>query len=377
MPAIQGKLVYTGKSVLEDAAIAWEGQALTGVGTAQADVVAEYPVITPAFVDPHCHIGLFRSGEPSAESEGNEHMDPMLAHADVLDSIQMDDESFQESIEAGVLYSCVLAGSGNIIGGDTAVIRNYGANTNAALIRRAGIKAAFGFNPMHVRDWKGVRPSTRMGAAAILRAKLHDVRQKMAREEASEEPALWTAEETILRKVLRRELKLRVHVHKEDDVATVLRFVDEFNLDITVEHTADVHTEAVYAELRDRGISVVYGPMDNLPSKIELKHESWRNIEALIASGVHFGMMTDHPVLFQRNLLLPLRWFLRAGLNKQQALEIITRQNAELVGVDDLVGTLEAGKWASFICWNGDPFSLESYPVAVYAEGELIYRDQR
>lgn len=267
MPAIQGKLVYTGREVLEDAAVAWEGQKLTSVGAAQADVLGEYPVITPAIVDGHCHIGLFRAGEPSAEAEGNDQMDTILAHADVLDSIQMDDESFVDSIESGVLYSCVLPGSGNIIGGDSVVIRNYGVQTNAALIRRSGIKAAFGYNPMHVRDWKGVRPTTRMGAAAILRSKLHDVRQKIAKEDSGDESVSYNAEETILRQVLKREQRLRVHVHKEDDVAAVLRFVDEFNLDITVEHTGDVHTEAIYAELRDRNIPVIYGPLDNLPSR--------------------------------------------------------------------------------------------------------------
>jgi imidazolonepropionase-like amidohydrolase len=257
------------------------------------------------------------------------------------------------------------------------VIRNYGAQTNAALIRRAGIKAAFGYNPMHVREWKGVRPWTRMGAAAILRSKLHDVRQKITKEDAGDATVAYTAEETVLRQLLKREQRLRVHVHKEDDVAAVLRFVDEFNLNITVEHTGDVHTEAIYTELRDRNIPVIYGPLDSLPYKVELKHENWRNIEALISSGVKFGLMTDHPIILQRTLLLTLRWFLRAGLSKQQALEIITRSNAEILGVDDVLGTLDSNKWASFVCWNGDPFSLESYPVAVFAEGELIFRDQR
>ncbi|NLT73731.1 MAG: amidohydrolase family protein [Chloroflexi bacterium] len=377
MPAIHGKIVYTGREVLEDAAVAWEGAELSSVGPAQADVLAEYEVVTPAIIDAHCHIGLFRAGEPSGEAEGNDHMDAMLAHADVLDSIQMDDASFADSVECGVLYSCVLPGSGNIIGGDTAVIRNYGVHTNAALIRRAGIKAAFGFNPMHVREWKGVRPWTRMGAGAILRGKLYDVRQKIAKEDAGDASVSYSAEEAVLRQVLKREQRLRVHVHKEDDVATVLRFVDEFNLDITVEHTCDVHSEGIYTELKARGIPVIYGPMDTLASKVELRHDHWRNIEYLIASGVTFGLMTDHPVILQRSLLLTLRWFLRAGLSKQQALEIITRSNAEILRIDDVLGTLEPDKWASLVCWNGDPFSLESYPVAVYAEGELIYQDRQ
>ena len=116
--------------------------------------------------------------------------------------------------------------------------------------------------------------------------------------------------------------------------------------------------------------------MDALAYKVELKHENWRNIKHLIRSGVEFGLMTDHPVILQKMLLFELRWFLRAGLSKQQAIEIITRKNAEVLGVGDLLGTIEPGKWASCVCWNGDPFSMESYPVAVYGEGKLIYQSE-
>lgn len=376
--ALRGRLVYTGEAVLEDAYVSWDETGIVSVGgEPKGEVLGEYAVITPAFVDPHCHIGLIRSGEPQAEAEANDKMEAVLAHADVLDSVLMDDDAFARAIEAGVLYSCVLPGSGNIIGGRSALLRNYGRDTNSALIRRAGIKAAFGYNPMGTpREWKGTRPWTRMGALAILRAKLHDVRVKMAKEQSQEDADVtYTAEESVLKALLARQERLRVHVHKSDDIAAVLRFADEFGLDVTVEHTCDVHDEATYAELARRSIPVVYGPMDSHPYKVELKHESWRNIRYLIASGVTYGLMTDHPVVLQEGLLLQLRWFLRAGLSKQQALEIITRQNAEIVGVGDLVGTLAPGKWASCVCWNGDPFSLASHPVAVYAEGQRIYAE--
>jgi imidazolonepropionase-like amidohydrolase len=180
MQTIKGQTIYTGNGIQEELYLNFDGQTIAGLSDKPGgEALAEYPVITPAFIDAHAHIGLIRHGEPGSEAEGNEHMDAMLAHADVLDSIQMDDGGLKSSIEAGVLYSCVLPGSGNIIGGNSAVIRNYGANTNAALIRRSGIKAAFGYNPMSTREWKGTRPYTRMGALAILRAKLHEVRGKM------------------------------------------------------------------------------------------------------------------------------------------------------------------------------------------------------
>ncbi len=377
MQTIQAGMLYTGKEVLRNVTLRWEGTILSAIEPADTGAtLTTYPVVTPALIDAHSHIGLIRSGEPQAEAEANDQMEAILAHADVLDSIQMDDPGFRDSIESGVLYACVLPGSGNIVGGDSAVIRNYAPNTNAALIRRAGIKAAFGYNPMGVRDWKGTRPYTRMGALAMLRARLHDVRSKLGKEASgSPEAPVYSADEAVLRALLRREKRLRVHVHKADDVAALLRFVDEFGLDIVVEHTCDVHEIATYNELAARGIPVVYGPLDTLAYKTELKHESWRNIEYLINSGVTYGLMTDHPVILQKTLLLTLRWFLRVGLSKQQALEIITRQNAAILGINDVLGTLEPGKWASFVCWSGDPFALESYPLAVYGEGALLHQE--
>ena len=135
----------------------------------------------------------------------------------------------------------------------------------------------------------------------------------------------------------------------------------------------DVHEPRIFQELKRRKIPVVYGPVDSFAYKVELKHENWRNIRHLIASGVDFGLMSDHPVTLARQLLLQTRWFIRAGLSKQDAIELISRKNARILGIDDRIGTIEKGKWASFTCWNGDPFDLANYPVAVYGEGELRF----
>jgi imidazolonepropionase-like amidohydrolase len=164
-------------------------------------------------------------------------------------------------------------------------------------------------------------------------------------------------------------------VHKIDDIATLLRMVDEFKIQTTVDHAGDVHQLEIFRELKNRGIAVAYGPIDSFAYKVELKHENWRNVRLLLESGVEFGLMTDHPVTLSRQLLLQTRWFIRAGLSKQQAIELISHRNAKILGLDDRLGTLDRGKWASFVCWNGDPFDLASYPVAVYGEGELLFSD--
>ncbi|HUW56070.1 MAG TPA: amidohydrolase family protein [Planctomycetota bacterium] len=380
MSCVYGKTIYTGRKVVKDAYVAMSGKKIAAISkTPRGKVLGRFAVVTPAFIDAHCHIGLVRAGEPSHEGETSEQLDMILPVPDVLDSIMMDDRSLQDGIEAGVLYSCVVPGSIQIIGGRSAVIRNYARNTTEALIARAGIKGAMGYNPSRDRTQPGKRPFTRMGILSLLRKKLHDVRTKMARYRrargAKKHEITFDAAEEVLRDLLTRKERLRIHVHKIDDIAALLRVVDEFGLDVTFDHTMDVHDPHIYEELRKRKIAVVYGPMDALAYKVELKHETWRNVRHLIASGVEFGLMTDHPIILQNTLLLTLRHFLRCGLSKQDAIELVTRKNAKILGIDSMLGTLEKGKWASLVGWTGDPFDLSCYPKAVWAEGECIHSE--
>jgi imidazolonepropionase-like amidohydrolase len=380
MNCIFANTIYSGKSIVSNRYLVFKGQQITGISkTAKGDLLGRFDVLTPAFVDPHSHIGMDRSGEPSAEGEANDHHDSILAITDALDSVQMDDKAFKDAVEAGVLYSCVVPGSGNIIGGQSAVIRNFAGDSTGALIGRAGLKAAFGYNPMSNFSWKGKRPTTRMGAIAILRGKLEEVRQKIQQyrkaKGSKKDEITFSAEEKMLRDLLVCKIRLRAHVHKIDDIAALLRMVDDFKLKLTVDHAGDVHRPEIFKELKRRKIPVVYGPIDSFAYKVELKHEDWRNVRHLLASRVEFGLMTDHPVTLARQLFLQTRWFLRAGMSEQQTIELVTRRNARIIGIEDRLGTLEKGKWASFICWSGDPFNLASYPAAVYGEGELLYSE--
>ncbi len=386
MTYVRARTLYTGTTVLKDAYLLFDGTTVAGVSRApKGEPAGDFPVVTPAFVDPHCHIGMERSGEPSSEGEANDRMDSLLFLADALDSVQMDDTAFRDSVEMGVLYSCVLPGSGNIVSGRSAVIRNWAHDTTEALVARAGIKAALGHNPRATLDWKGTRPFTRMGALSLLRRKLAEVRQKIEETKrakksgsstARPEVKPLTAEEEVVRALLEGRERLRTHVHKIDDIAGLLRLKEEFGLRVTVEHAGDVHDSRIFTALKEQGVPVVFGPLDSFAYKVELRHENWRNLRHLIESGVAYGLMSDHPVIPQRNLAVTLRWFLRCGLSRQQAIEIITRRNAEILGIHGFLGTLEKGKWASFACWNGDPFDLGAWPVRVFGEGKMLHDEK-
>ena len=381
MQCILADTLYTGRAVLKDATVCFQGDRIVSAGRQRrGEQIGRFPVVTPAFIDAHNHIGMARAGEPENEAEYNEQMDSVITLTDALDSVQMDDTCLTDAVEMGVLYSCVMPGSANIIGGLSAVIRHYAPDTSSALIGRAGLKAAFGFNPTSVRDWKGTRPSTRMGAMAILRGKLAAVREKMRKRRvrpARGPDAALSAAEQVLRDVLKRKLRLRAHVHKINDIAALLRLADEFGLDVSIEHACDVHQVEIFRQLRGRRIPVIFGPMDAFAYKTELKHANWRNVRVLVESGVTFGLMSDHPVTPCRQLLLQTRWLLRAGVSRQQAIELLTRVNARLLGVDRQLGTLARGKWASLVGWNGDPFDLASYPAMVVGEGKTLFAEGR
>lgn len=375
MKSIFGKLVYTGEKIVENAYITFESNKIITVSSDKpsCEVIGECEVITPAFIDAHSHIGMERAGEPSEDGDVNEQMESILFENNALDAVQMDDKSFKDSVENGILYSCILPGSGNIIGGQSVIVRNFEQNTEDAFIKFGGIKSAFGYNPKSTTDWKGTRPSTRMGSAALLRTALKKAQKtaKLIEMDKKNINEIEPHEEMII-KLLNREERLRVHVHKEDDITALIRIKDEFNLDITVEHTCDVNNLRAYEMLKQRDIPVVYGPIDGFSYKVELKHEDWRNIKYLMDSGVKYGLMTDHPVILQRMLLYQLRYFLRLGMSKSDCIKIITKNNAEILQIDNMLGTIEKGKLASVIGWDGDPFCIQSQPVIVIAEGKKI-----
>jgi imidazolonepropionase-like amidohydrolase len=380
MKVIKSRLLFDGIDEKRDCFIGFENDEIKYVGNSQpkenSEIIAEGVVVTPAFIDSHSHIGMVRSGEPDKEEEANEHMNSVYPLANALHSIYMDDPSFKESVESGVLYSTVLPGSGNIIAGNAVLIRNFVQDIGQAHIMDVGIKAALGYNPRSTVDWKGNRPSTRMGAVAILRENFIKAKklQKLLETEKKVIDEVEPFTELFM-DILSKRLKMMVHVHKEDDIMVLLQLIKEFGIKVIANHCVDVHREEVFTALKASSVPVIYGPMDSFPYKVELKHESWRNAEKLLNSGAKFSIMSDHPVILQRNILYSLRHLLRFGLSKADAISKISKEAAEIIGAQN-IGQVRAGFKASIVVWNGDPFSLSSYPILVIGEGRTVYEEE-
>lgn len=373
MKYVKGTIAYTGDQVRKDLYVGFEGDSIvyTGHDKPEGEFLGE-GIITPSFIDAHSHIGLDRSGEPYGESEANEKMESLLPLVRAVDSVYMDDGAFRESVESGFLYSTVLPGSGNIVGGMGSLIRNFGRNIKEAFVKDIGVKMALGYNPRSTVEWKGNRPSTRMGAIALLREKFLSARKTSALLAAGKKTADEVDPKTeIFMKLLSGELKVMCHLHREDDAIQLLNLSESFGIKPIINHGLDFYRPEIFNYIKSKDMPMVYGPLDSHPYKVELKHESWRNTKLIYESGVKFCLMSDHPVILQRNLFLTVRHFMRWGATREECISYLTSRPAEILGVNDL-GKIEKERKASIVVWSGDPFSFESYPRVVIGEGNIL-----
>ncbi|MCF7859029.1 MAG: amidohydrolase family protein [Candidatus Cloacimonetes bacterium] len=399
---IKAKTLYDGRSVAKDKYILVENDKIIKISDQKQKFDYE-GFVTPAFIDAHSHIGMFRDGEPGAEQEGNDFLDQFLPLLDPLNGIYFDDRAFKDAVDFGCLYSCVVPGSGNLMGGKAMIIRNFVPNRQKALIKNYGYKMALGYNPRSTTSWKGKRPNTRMGVYSLLeqkfdevitkrkkaeltlRMKLKDLEKSLkekkvtkseynekAKNRKAESQLEFNSEELAIQEILDRKKIAKIHVHKEDDVLYLINFVKKYNIKATADHTGDVHHKEIFDELAKNKIPVIYGPLGALGGKVELAHSYYQNAALLYKSKVEFGLMTDHPVVWAPHLRDSLKFFLISGMSEAEAISLITYKNAKILGIDDILGSVEENKLASLVVWNKSPFDLAAFPAMVMAEGKVI-----
>jgi imidazolonepropionase-like amidohydrolase len=171
-------------------------------------------------------------------------------------------------------------------------------------------------------------------------------------------------------RVLRREIPLRVHAHRADDIMTALRIGREFNLRLVIEHCTEGHLVA--ERLAAAGVPAVVGPVLINRSKVELMGRSLKTAAALADRGVSFAIMTDHPVVPIQYLPISAGLAIRGGLSEEQALGAITSGAARVLGLQDRIGSIAPGKDGDVVVLSGHPFYLSTVVKRVYVNGQAI-----
>jgi imidazolonepropionase-like amidohydrolase len=394
-----GKVMTITQGTLERGTVLVEGGRIVAVGEhveipEDAQVYdAAGKVVTPGLIDAHCHVGLFPDGIGWEHSDGNEMTDPITPHLRALDAVHPGDPAFKDLVAAGVTTVLTGPGSGNLIGGQWVCLKTMPRPSveQMVLLEPAGMKMALGENPKRVYGEQKKAPSTRMGNAATLRTALVNAQNYLEKwrqyevEQAEHQAKIEAGDEDArppkpperdlkleaLGKVLRREMKARVHAHRADDMLTAIRIAEEFNLDLTLEHATEGYKIADI--LAAKQIPVTAGPILFSRVKYELKDMTPRNPGIMAKAGVKVAIQTDEMSAVK---YLPINAALavREGMPEEEALKAITIHAAQIIGVADRVGSLEAGKDADIVVFSGHPFDYRTVAELVLVNGQVAYR---
>ncbi|MES0324936.1 MAG: amidohydrolase [Candidatus Bathyarchaeia archaeon] len=336
--------------------------------------------VMPGLVEAHCHIGIWEEKIGWAGSDGNEMTEPATPHVRALDGIKAnaDESGLEAALHEGITTVQVLPGSANVIGGFGVVIKTAPKTTVDQMIVRnpSGMKIAFGENPMRVYGvQKKVMPSTRMGVAGVLRENLQKAKNYMEKKERFADdpekiPEVDLRLEALI-PVLKKEIPLRAHAHRADDVATAIRICEEFDVEMSWEHATEGHRIADY--IAEKNVPAVWGPSLTSRGKWEMRELGYGTPKVMYDAGVKFAIQTDAPGSTIRFLPICAALSVKEGLPYDYALKAITIIPAEILGVADRVGSLEVGKDADLRLLSGEPLEYMTKCQKVIIDGEVVY----
>lgn len=366
------------RRVIERGFVKWSGGRITLIGEGEcgdADAFdAKGLTLYPGFIDAHTHLGLSTNGVGEEGDDFNEESEPCTPHMHIADGINPFDISFKEALKAGITAAVVAPGSANAVAGDIALVSTYGKRIDKMLYRTVGIKFAMGENPKMIYSGKEQTPYTRSAIAAIIREALNKAKrymqdkQKAAAED--EDAPEYDIKNEALVPLIEKKLKAHFHCHRADDIFTAIRIAKEFDLDYVLIHCTDGHLIA--DELYEEGAYAVCGPLLCDRCKPELANLTPENPALLDKAGVNVSICTDHSETPIQYLPLTAAIAVKNGLPHDRAIEAITINPAKAIGADDIIGSVEVGKYADMVLFEGDPLDIYQSPKLVIAGGEAI-----
>ncbi|HLR21790.1 MAG TPA: amidohydrolase [Tissierellaceae bacterium] len=380
---IKNGLIYTmNDEIVKNGSILIKDDKITEVGKdiiapLDAKVIdAEGRMVTPGFIEAHSHIGMHEESIGFEGNDVNEQTNPITPELRAIDGINPMDEAFKEAYQAGITTAITGPGSANIIGGTFAAIKTYGHRIDDMIIKSPiAMKIAFGENPKRVYNSRKESPVTRMATAAILRETLFKAQEYMEKKDnANDEleiPEFNIKMEALL-PVLRKEIPLKAHAHRADDIFTALRIAKEFDVNITLDHCTEGHL--ITDDLAKEGKSAIVGPTLGNKSKFELKNKTFNTPKILNEAGIKIAITTDSPVIPLHYLSLCAGLAHKAGLEEIEALKAITINPAEILGLEDRIGSIEPGKDADIVIFDGNPIKDIDYKTyKTIIDGKVVY----
>ncbi len=355
---------------------------IAGVGAtvnapADATVInATGKFLTPGIIDPHSHSAL--------GNDVNEATSPVTPSMMMIDAFDNMDSALYRALAGGVTTELLLHGSANVIGGQAVVIKNkYGLPRDQMLFPNAprSIKFASGENPKRVYGRRNELPSTRMGTFEVMRQSFEDAKAYMASWDAYNARVARNDKDAVAPKrdlklealadVLRGKLQVQIHCYRADELLTEEAIAKEYGYKIRAFHHA-LEMYKVGDQIAPTGTAIA-----TFADWWGYKQEAWDAIpwNAVLAmrKGVRVAIKSDSEDYTRRLNQEAAKAIRYGGATEEEALKMITLNAAWIVGVDDRVGSIEVGKDADLVIWDGYPLSTTGVPEKVLIDGDLYF----
>jgi imidazolonepropionase-like amidohydrolase len=337
---------------------------------------AEGALAMPGLIEAHCHIGITEEKKGFEGNDCNEMTEPVTPYLKAVDAVNPMDPAFHNAIKTGITSVMVGPGSSNVVGGQFVFMKTDGRRIDdMVVLDPAAMKIAFGENPKKNYGNNNLMPSTRMSIGAMLREELFEAKKYCNNKAAAQKNGEAFKEDFRYESwvpVFNKEIPLKAHAHRADDILTAIRIAKQFDLNMTLDHCTEGHLIA--EEIKKSGYNTIVGPSLASRNKIELQYMDFKTAGVLRGADVKVAVTTDHPVSLIQCLPICAGIAAKEGLGIEEALKSITIYPAEICCVSQRVGSLEAGKDADIAIFDGNPLEVFTKCLYTIIDGKIVYK---
>lgn len=331
---------------------------------------AENNFVTPGIVEPHSEMGVREQIYRHEGNDSNEVTDPILPQLRAIDAINPTDEGIRVARESGVTTVVAGPGDSNLIGGTFAAFKTYGSTVDKMIIEdEIAFKISLGNTPKKAYGSRDMMPKTRMASAAMIREAFIKAKE-YHRQYHSENPPKFDMKMHSLMRIYDGML-VKFTAHQAYDIVTAIRLGEEFNLNYTVDKCSEAYLIA--KELKEFHPKLVIGPAYGGKRDHEIRNRDTIIGSAMEKNGLDFCISTGHPTVDISMTMVQTIMMHKKGLSRKTALEAMTINAANMVGLGDRIGSIEVGKDADIVIWDGEPLDYYTSPNTVIIDGNIVY----
>lgn len=364
------KNIFQGDILLENGKIKEVAEQIEDADAEIIDAAGCY--VLPGLIDAHSHIGLFDFNHDKSVDDANEMTDPVSAAVDARYGMNPKARELKVAYEHGITSILFTPGSGDVFCGQPFVGKTYGDNIFEMTVKApAAVKIALGGNPKNTFGDMKRLPMTRMGVAHVLWDTFRKAKEYLDKKEKGEKQPYDANMEAII-PALRGEIPCKIHC-TQYDMLTAIEVAKAYGVRFSLEHAWGA-TDYL-DEIAESGCDICYGPIATYRSPGERRKVDVEAVKMLDDRGVNVAIITDSPILSEESLYHHIGEAVREGLSQERAVRMVTINPARQLGLEDRLGSLEAGKDADVIVMKGR-LGLDTDAKVLYTimDGNVIYR---